>query len=70
MAQWVKDLVLSLQWFRLLLWLSIDPWPGTFHTTGAAKNKKRGRKHMRIIVSELGMGQPKIKSRSSPETSS
>ena len=28
MAQWVKDLALSLQQFRLMLWL--DPWLGNF----------------------------------------
>lgn len=28
MVQWVKDLVLSLQWLQLLLWF--DPWPGNF----------------------------------------
>ena len=26
----VKDLALSLQWIRLLLWLRFDPWPGKF----------------------------------------
>ena len=24
----VKDLMLSLLWLRLLLWLELDPWPG------------------------------------------
>ena len=27
MAQWVKDLVLSPLWLRLLLWLGFDLWP-------------------------------------------
>ena len=31
MAQWVRDLVLSLLWLRLLLWCEFDPWPGNFH---------------------------------------
>ena len=31
MAQQVKDLVLSLQWHRSLLWPGLDPWPGSFH---------------------------------------
>ena len=31
MAQWVKDLVLSLQQLVLLLWHRFDPWPGNFH---------------------------------------
>ena len=25
-VQWVKDLVLSLQWLGLLLWCRLDPW--------------------------------------------
>ena len=29
-TQWVKDLVLSLQWLRLLLWCGFDPWPWNF----------------------------------------
>ena len=31
MAQWVKDLVLSLQWLGSLLWCRFDPWPGSIH---------------------------------------
>ena len=31
MAQWVKDLVLLLQWIGLLLWHVFDSWPGNFH---------------------------------------
>ena len=27
MAQWVKDLALSLLWLRSLLWWRLDPWP-------------------------------------------
>ena len=27
MAQWVKDLALSLQWLRSLLWHRFDSWP-------------------------------------------
>ena len=30
-AQQVKDLVLSLQWPRLLLWCGFHPWPRDFH---------------------------------------
>ena len=30
-VHWVKDLMLSLQWLRLLLWLGFDLWPGIFH---------------------------------------
>ena len=38
MAQWVKDLVLSLQWLGLLLWRGFDPWE-LLHAMGTAKNK-------------------------------
>ena len=31
MVQWIKDLVLSLQWPRLLLWYRFIRWPGNFH---------------------------------------
>ena len=31
MAQWVKDLVLSLQRLGWLLWLGLDTWPENFH---------------------------------------
>ena len=30
-AQWVKSLVLQLQWLRPLLWHGFCPWPGNFH---------------------------------------
>ena len=30
-AQWVKDLVLSLLWLRSLLWPGFHPWSGNFH---------------------------------------
>ena len=30
MAQWVKDLALSLLRLRLLWWHRFDPWPGNF----------------------------------------
>ena len=39
-VQWVKDLVLSLQWLGLLLWHEFDPWPGELpHAGGEAKKK-------------------------------
>ena len=44
MEQQVKDLVLSLQWFRLLLWCGFDPWPRSFHMLMAwPKRKKKAR---------------------------
>ena len=30
-AQWVKNLGLSLLWLGLLVWLGFDPWPENFH---------------------------------------
>ena len=41
MVQQSKDLVLSLQWLGLLLWLGFDPWTWELpHATGMAKKKK------------------------------
>ena len=31
MVQWVKDLALSLQQLRSLLWRGFDPWPWNSH---------------------------------------
>ena len=43
LLQWVKDLALSLQWLRSLLWCRFNPWPGelphAMHGWGQ-KNKK------------------------------
>ena len=39
MAQQVKDLVLSLLWFWLQLWLGFLSWPE--NAMGAAKNKNK-----------------------------
>ena len=42
MAQWVKDLVLSLLWLWLQLWCGLDPWPWNFLIAmGLAKKKER-----------------------------
>lgn len=32
MAQWVRDMVLSVQQRGLLLWCGVDPWPRNFHS--------------------------------------
>ena len=40
MAQWIKDLVLSLQQLGLLLWCGFDPWPGYFHVLKAWPKKE------------------------------
>ena len=43
-AQWVKDLVLSLQRLGLLLWCRLDPQPGNFHMPWVwLTRKKKGR---------------------------
>ena len=31
MAQWVKDMVLSLLWLKSKLWQGFDPWRGNFY---------------------------------------
>ena len=43
-AQQVKDLALSLPWFRLLLWHRFDPWPGNFHMLWLQPKKKKKKK--------------------------
>ena len=51
-AQWVKDLALTLQWLRSLLWLGFDPCPGKFHMPLAQpkkKNKKKNQKKKTVI---------------------
>ena len=40
MAQWIKDLALSLLWLLLLLWLGFHPWPWNFCAESLAKGKK------------------------------
>ena len=41
MAQWVKDLALSLQQLRSLLWHGFDSWPRALpHATARPKRKK------------------------------
>ena len=39
-AQWVKDLTLSLQQFRSLLWCSFSLWPGNFHVPQVQSKRK------------------------------
>ena len=41
MAQRVKDLVLSLQWLRSLLWHRFQPWPRNFHMPWAWPKRKK-----------------------------
>ena len=39
MAQWVKDLALSLLWHWLLQWHGFNPWPRNFHMPTNAYEK-------------------------------
>ena len=57
MAQWVKDLVLSLQQLRSLLWHGFDPWPRNFHMPGgeAKKNNKCDNDTMAIFPKSLSL---------------
>ena len=53
--QQVKDLALSLQWLRSLLWLWLDPWPGNFHMLwggggGGGKKRKETKSQLKISV--------------------
>ena len=41
MAQWVKQLVLSLLWLRPLLWRGFDPWPWNFHLLQMRPKEKK-----------------------------
>lgn len=47
MAQWVKDLVLSLQWLVCRLRGEFDPWPSNFHMPQAWLNKSINLKLLR-----------------------
>ena len=42
-AQWAKDLVLSLLWLRLMLWHEFDSWPRNFRMLQAKKRKRKKR---------------------------
>ena len=41
MIQWVKDLALSLQQLRSLLWGGFNPWLGKFHMPQVQTKKKK-----------------------------
>ena len=52
MAQWVKDLVLS------LLWRRFDPWPRNFHMSRAWPKKMSGSYHLLMTSDSLEGGAP------------
>ena len=71
MAQWVKDLALSLPWLWLLLWHGFDPLLENFHMTRVQpkkkkkkkkekkkKKKKKEKKKKKLIYNELLIIQP------------
>ena len=41
MGQWVRDLALSPQRLKLLLWPGFDPWPGSCRKLQASEAKKK-----------------------------
>ena len=45
MAQQVKDLALSLQQPRLLVWRGFNPWPGNFYMPQAKPKTKQKKIH-------------------------
>ena len=55
-ARWVKDLSLSLQWLRLLLWCRFNPWPRTSTRLGYSTNKIINYKTIYQTVQEKDKG--------------
>ena len=49
-AQWVKNLALSLQRLRVLLWCGFDPWPGNFHMPRAWPKKREKKKKLCLCI--------------------
>lgn len=61
-AQWVKNLALSLQRLRVLLWCGFDPRPGNFHMPRAWPKKREKKKktvsmYMCISISQITWNQ-------------
>ena len=49
LAQWVKDLALSVLRLGPVLWCGFDPWPGYFHMPGAWSKKKRSSRRGAVV---------------------
>ena len=49
-AQWVKDLALSLLWLWLQLWHRFHPWPGNFHLPQVWPEKILSSAAQRILI--------------------
>ena len=56
MVQWVKHLVLSLQWLELLLWREFDSWLGNFRMACVwlGEKKKRQSKQNSVALAAYG----------------
>ena len=54
MAQWVKDLTLSLLWLGSLLQCGFDPWPGKFRMLQDVARKKKKKKKKERIEGSVG----------------
>ena len=56
MVQWVKHLVLSLQWLELLLWREFDSWLGNFRMACVwlGGKKKRQSKQNSVALAAYG----------------
>ena len=49
-AQWVKNLALSLKQLRSLLWHGFNPWPGNYRRHGQKKKKKTQGKALEVLL--------------------
>lgn len=56
-AQWIKDLTLSLWWLGSLLRHRFSPWPGKFHRPWVQPKKSHFRSVSYVPVSVLGTAQ-------------
>ena len=55
MAQWVKDLALSLQWLRSLLWHRFDPWSqDLLYAQAQAKKQTNKRPAVSFSAHQIG----------------
>ena len=55
MAQWVKDLTLSLLWLGSLLQCGFDPWPGKFRMLQDVARKKKKEEEKRKDRGKRGL---------------
>ena len=55
-GQWVKDLALSLQRLGSLLCPGLNPWSRNFHRLWMWPKRKKRRRHLLVIVGQVGKG--------------